>query len=223
VCRVIGTLAYGLGLSVPDSCDAAGATLRRSCRARTFASAPAIWGHGRGAAAAKNPDAEALVMPRQQADELARRHQGSRNSNRWRLPQALLSQARRSRLRSCSATASSFALILFAAAHQGLITVLPRHAPAEARDRYVLTDCGAICRIIQRGLARRTRAPMPGCSPRSDIASLSMMTPVVPISQCSPNNPPLTRAGHRRRGGPAMILYNFSVAPPGGERPMLAH
>ena len=167
-------------------------------------------------AAAKNPDAEALVC-------------GDRRMN-WRevilQSQRIAAGFRKLGLRSGDRVAIllgnriEFPLILFAAAHQGLITVLLGTRQQKPEIAYVLNDCGASCLIHEASLADRVpearnvaqlkhRIAIDDDPARSDFARLA-------------DHPPLTEEVTVGEEDIAMILYTSGTTgrPKGA---MLAH
>jgi len=167
-------------------------------------------------AAAKNPDAEALVC-------------GDRRMN-WRevilQSQRIAAGFRKLGLRSGDRVAIllgnriEFPLILFAAAHQGLITVLLGTRQQKPEIAYVLNDCGASCLIHEASLADRVpearnvaqlkhRIAIDDDPARSDFAPLA-------------DHPPLTEEVTVGEEDIAMILYTSGTTgrPKGA---MLAH
>jgi acyl-CoA synthetase (AMP-forming)/AMP-acid ligase II len=167
-------------------------------------------------AAAKNPDAEALVC-------------GGRRMS-WREvireSQRIASGFRKLGLKSGDRVAIllgnrvEFPLLLFAAAHQGLITVLLGTRQQKPEIAYVLNDCGASLLIHEASLAERVpdakdaallkhRIAIDDDQTRSDFARLS-------------DDPPLTEAAEVGEEDTAMILYTSGTTgrPKGA---MLAH
>src|SRR5215472_3008016 len=167
-------------------------------------------------AAAKNPDAEALVC-------------GDRRMN-WRevilQSQRIAAGFRKLGLRSGDRVAIllgnriEFPLILFAAAHQGLITVLLGTRQQKPEIAYVLNDCGASCLIHEASLADRVpeakdvaqlkhRIAIDDDPARSDFARVA-------------DHPPLAEGVAVGEEDIAMILYTSGTTgrPKGA---MLAH
>src|SRR5579871_1611832 len=151
-------------------------------------------------AAAKNPDAEALVC----GDKRMSWREVIRESQR------IAAGLRRLGLRSGDRVAIllgnriEFPLILFAAAHQGLITVLLGTRQQKPEIAYVLNDCGASLLIHEASLSDRVpdakdvaelkhRIVIDDDPSRSDFARLA-------------DNPPLTEAAAVGEEDTAMIL-----------------
>jgi acyl-CoA synthetase (AMP-forming)/AMP-acid ligase II len=167
-------------------------------------------------AAAKDPDAEALVC-------------GDKRMN-WRevitASQRIASGFRKLGLKPGDRVAMllgnriEFPLILFAAAHQGLITVLLGTRQQKPEIAYVLNDCGASLLIHEAALADRVPEA-------TDVAELKHRI----VSDDDPsgsdfarlsNNPPFTEAAEVGEEDTAMILYTSGTTgrPKGA---MLAH
>jgi len=167
-------------------------------------------------AAAKNPDAEAAVC-------------GDKRMS-WRevitASQRIAAGFRKLGLKSGDRVAIllgnriEFPLILFAAAHQGLITVLLGTRQQKPEIAYVLNDCGASCLIHEASLADRVpdakdvaelkhRIVIDDDPSRSDFAQFA-------------DKPLLTEAAAVREEDTAMILYTSGTTgrPKGA---MLAH
>jgi long-chain acyl-CoA synthetase len=167
-------------------------------------------------AAAKNPDAEALVC-------------GDKRMN-WRevvqASQHIAAGFRKLGLKPGDRVAVllgnriEFPLVLFAAAHQGLITVLLGTRQQKPEIAYVLNDCGASLLIHEASLAERVpdakdiaglthRILVDDDPARSDFAGLA-------------DNPPLSEAAEVGEEDTAMILYTSGTTgrPKGA---MLAH
>jgi long-chain acyl-CoA synthetase len=167
-------------------------------------------------AAAKNPDAEALVC-------------GAKRMS-WReviaASQRIAAGFRKLGLKPGDRVAIllgnrvEFPLILFAAAHQGLITVLLGTRQQKPEIAYVLNDCGASCLIHEASLTDRVpdandvaelkhRIIIDDDPSRSDFTRLA-------------GNPPLSEAAEVGEEDTAMILYTSGTTgrPKGA---MLAH
>jgi long-chain acyl-CoA synthetase len=131
-------------------------------------------------AASKNPDAEALVC-------------GDRRMS-WRevilASQRIAAGFRKLGLKSGDRVAIllgnriEFPLILFAAAHQGLITVLLGTRQQKPEIAYVLNDCGASCLIHEASLT--DRVPDAKDVTQLSIALSLMMTRSDRTSRVSP-------------------------------------
>ena len=167
-------------------------------------------------AAARNPDGEALIAGdtrltwRQAVERSARIAAGFRK----------LGLARGDRVAVLLGNRIEFPLILFAAAHEGLVTVLLGTRQQKPEIAYVLTDCGA--RILVHEAALADRLPEPRDVPdlvhrialdddptRSRFASLA-------------DNPPAAAAVEVSEEDTAMILYTSgTTGKPKGA--MLAH
>ena len=117
-----------------------------------FCERPATSGTWSRDAAAKNPDAEALVCG-DTAHELARGRSRQSARHRGGFPQAWPKPG--DRVAILLGNRIEFPLMLFAAAHQGLVTVLLGTRQQKPEIAYVLNDCGANCLIHEASLADR--------------------------------------------------------------------
>jgi long-chain acyl-CoA synthetase len=166
--------------------------------------------------AAKDPDAEALVCGevRMSWREIIR------ESQRIAAGFRKLGLKSGDRVAILLGNRIEFPLILFAAAHQGLITVLLGTRQQKPEIAYVLNDCGASLLIHEASLADRVpdagdvtrlqhRIVVDDDAGRSDFARLS-------------DSPPLTEAASVGEEDTAMILYTSGTTgrPKGA---MLAH
>jgi acyl-CoA synthetase (AMP-forming)/AMP-acid ligase II len=113
-----------------------------------------------------------------------------------------------------------FPLILFAAAHQGLITVLLGTRQQRPEIAYVLNDCGASLLIHEASLADR----VPDAKDVSQLGDLIVLDDDAKRSDYArlSDNPPLTQAAAVGEEDTAMILYTSGTTgrPKGA---MLAH
>jgi long-chain acyl-CoA synthetase len=113
-----------------------------------------------------------------------------------------------------------FPLILFAAAHQGLVTVLLGTRQQKPEIAYVLTDCGAKVLIHEATLSER----VPDAGDVPDLGHRIVMSdePVSSGFSVLTDNPPLREATEVGEEDTAMILYTSGTTgrPKGA---MLAH
>jgi acyl-CoA synthetase (AMP-forming)/AMP-acid ligase II len=113
-----------------------------------------------------------------------------------------------------------FPLILFAAAHQGLVTVLLGTRQQKPEIAYVLTDCGAKVLIHEAKLSER----VPDAGDVPDLAHRIVVSDEAALSDFSllTENPPLREATELGEEDTAMILYTSGTTgrPKGA---MLAH
>jgi acyl-CoA synthetase (AMP-forming)/AMP-acid ligase II len=167
-------------------------------------------------AAAKNPDAEALVC----GDRRMSWREVTRESQRIAGGFRGLGLRSGDRVAILLGNRIEFPLILFAAAHQGLITVLLGTRQQKPEIAYVLNDCGASLLIHEASLADRVphandvaqlnhRIVVDDDLKRSDFAHLA-------------DNPPLSENAAVDEEDTAMILYTSGTTgrPKGA---MLAH
>jgi acyl-CoA synthetase (AMP-forming)/AMP-acid ligase II len=167
-------------------------------------------------AAVKNPDAEALVC----GDKRMSWREVITESQRIASGFRKLGLKSGDRLAILLGNRIEFPLILFAAAHQGLITVLLGTRQQKPEIAYVLNDCGASCLIHEAALAERVpdakdvaqlkrRIVVDDDPGRSDFARLA-------------DNPPLLEPATVGEEDTAMILYTSGTTgrPKGA---MLAH
>jgi long-chain acyl-CoA synthetase len=167
-------------------------------------------------AASKNPDAEALVC----GDKRMSWREVIRESQRIASGFRKLGLKSGDRVAILLGNRIEFPLILFAAAHQGLITVLLGTRQQKPEIAYVLNDCGASLLIHEASLADRVpeardveqlkhRIVIDDDPKRSDFADLA-------------NNSPLLEAAAVGEEDTAMILYTSGTTgrPKGA---MLAH
>src|SRR5579871_776077 len=156
-------------------------------------------------AAAKNPDAEALVC----GDKRMSWREVIRESQR------IAAGLRRLGLRSGDRVAIllgnriEFPLILFAAAHQGLITVLLGTRQQKPEIAYVLNDCGASLLIHEASLADRVPAAgdIPQLAHRIAIDDDPKLSQFGEIA----NHAALADAVAVDEEDPAMILYTSEI------------
>jgi acyl-CoA synthetase (AMP-forming)/AMP-acid ligase II len=167
-------------------------------------------------AAAKNPDAEALVC-------------GARRMS-WRevveRSQRIAAGFRKLGLKPGERVAIllgnriEFPLILFAAVHQGLITVLLGTRQQKPEIAYVLNDCGVCCLIHEASLADR----LPGATDVTELRHRIVVDDDPKQSDFTrlSDNPPLSGAAEVGEEDTAMILYTSGTTgrPKGA---MLAH
>jgi long-chain acyl-CoA synthetase len=167
-------------------------------------------------AAAKNPDAEALVCGSKRMSW----RDVIRESQRIAAGFHKLGLKPDDRIAILLGNRIEFPLILFAAAHQGLIAVLLGTRQQKPEIAYVLNDCGASCLIHEASLADRVpeardvaevrhRIVVDDDPTRSDFAVLA-------------DNPPLSEPATVGEEDTAMILYTSGTTgrPKGA---MLAH
>ena len=167
-------------------------------------------------AAAKNPDAEALVCGGKRMSW----REVIGESQRIAAGFGKLGLNRGDRVAILLGNRIEFPLILFAAAHQGLITVLLGTRQQKPEIAYVLNDCGASCLVHEASLADRVpdakdvsqlkhRVVIDDDIGRSDFARLA-------------DNPPLSESAAVGEEDTAMILYTSGTTgrPKGA---MLAH
>jgi acyl-CoA synthetase (AMP-forming)/AMP-acid ligase II len=167
-------------------------------------------------AAAKNPDAEALVCGSKRMSWRDVIRESQRIADGFRK----LGLKPGDRVAILLGNRIEFPLILFAAAHQGLIAVLLGTRQQKPEIAYVLTDCGASCLIHEAALADRVpdardvaevrhRIVVDDDARRSDFAVLA-------------DNPQLTEPATVGEEDTAMILYTSGTTgrPKGA---MLAH
>src|SRR5262249_21397653 len=152
-------------------------------------------------AAAKNPDAEALVC----GDKRMSWREAIAASQRIAAGFRKLGLVPGDRVAILLGNRIEFPLILFAAAHQGLITVLLGTRQQKPEIAYVLNDCGASLLIHEASLADRVpdardvaelkhRIVVDDDSRRSDFARLA-------------DHPLLSEAAEVGEEDTAMILY----------------
>jgi acyl-CoA synthetase (AMP-forming)/AMP-acid ligase II len=167
-------------------------------------------------AAAKNPDAEALVC----GDKRMSWREVITASQRIASGFHKLGLKPGDRVAILLGNRIEFPLILFAAAHQGLITVLLGTRQQKPEIAYVLNDCGASCLIHEASLADRVPEA-------KDVAELRHRI----VADDDPrrsgfavlaDNPPLQEAADVGEEDTAMILYTSGTTgrPKGA---MLAH
>jgi long-chain acyl-CoA synthetase len=167
-------------------------------------------------AAAKNPSREALVFGSTRLNwaEVAQR------AERIAAGLRKLGLKRGDRVALLLGNRIEFPLILFAAAHQGLVTVLLGTRQQKPEIAYVLTDCGAKVLIHEATLSER----VPDAGDVPDLGHRIVMSdePVSSGFSVLTDNPPLREATEVGEEDTAMILYTSGTTgrPKGA---MLAH
>jgi acyl-CoA synthetase (AMP-forming)/AMP-acid ligase II len=167
-------------------------------------------------AAAKNPDGEALVCGSTRltwAEVVRRSEQIAAGFRR-------LGLERGDRVAILLGNRIEFPLLLFAAAHQGLVTVLLGTRQQKPEIAYVLNDCGAKLLIHEAALAERVpdASDVPGLTHRIAVDDDAVLSGFSQLSE----HPPLRTAREIGEEDTAMILYTSGTTgrPKGA---MLAH
>ena len=181
-----------------------------------FCERPAsLWAMIAGAAA-RNPDGEALVA----GDTRLTWRQAVEHSARIAAGLRKLGLKRGDRVAVLLGNRIEFPLILFAAAHEGLVTVLLGTRQQKPEIAYVLTDCGA--RILVHEAALADRLPEPRDVP--DLVQRIALDDDFTRSRFAElaDNPPAAAPAEVSEEDTAMILYTSgTTGKPKGA--MLAH